>query len=532
MSQSQLLNVLITWLLLPFSAAFLSALLPSLARSLTLLSSLSTLLVGAWAWRGGSLDLLLIGDLGVKLQVDRLAAPFLLLNALVVLAVLVDRWRRLPPGPFLVLLQVLLGGLNSAFVSVDLVTLYVALEVVGITAFLLILQKRDARQLWVALRYLLVGNIVMTLYLVGVALLYLQVGSFQLSGLARLPAGDRGAAVILALLLVGLLTKSGQFFSGLWLPRTHAEAPAEVSALLSGVVVAGGLCPLLRLADLLPGLQPLLAWLGLAGALLGLLYALLESDLKRLLAWSTLSQLGLMLLNPAVGGAYALAHGLAKAALFLVAAQVPSRRLADWWRHPLPPALALPLVLASLSIAGAPLLLGFWSKQALFTPPLSGFPGLPVALSGWLLPLLAVGTAAVYARLVGLRLGPAAGTAASSSAGVPCVLPAPGAALLGALLLVAGVLPLLAPASAVELQPAALAAAGGKALAVLAAGAGVEALRRLAMARSLPGLRPPDLERFADLLGGMAVMGAAVVVLLLGWPEPLTLESEVLAWRG
>jgi multicomponent Na+:H+ antiporter subunit D len=63
----------------------------------------------------------------------------------------------------------------------------VALEVVGITAFLLILQKRDARQLWVALRYLLVGNAVMTLYLVGVAVLYLHSGSFRLTALADFP---------------------------------------------------------------------------------------------------------------------------------------------------------------------------------------------------------------------------------------------------------------------------------------------------------------------------------------------------------
>lgn len=514
MSQTQLLNVLITWLVFPFGAAFVSALLPSLGRWLTLLGTASTLLVGGWAWSGGSLELNLIDELGVRLQVDRLAAPFLLLNGLVLLAVLLDRWRRLPEGPFLLLVLVLLGGLNSAFLTLDLVSLYVALEVVGITAFLLILQRRDSLQLWIALRYLVISNGVMTLYLVGVGLLYLQTGSFQITSLNSLPAGDRGLPVILALLLVGLLTKSGLFVSGLWLPRTHAEAPAEVSALLSGVVVAGGLCPLLRLQAQLPGLQPVLAWVGLASVLLGLLYALLESDLKRLLAWSTLSQLGLVLLNPAVGGAYALAHGLAKAALFLVAGQVPSRRLADWARHPLPPGLAVPLLLASLSIAGAPLLLGFWSKQALFTPPLTGFPGLPAALASWLLPLLSVGTAAVYARLCWLSLGRGGG------------LPAPGAALLAVLLLLGGLLPLLLPAAQVS------AADGGKALAVLAAGGGVEALRQLARSRRLAGLRPPDLERLADLFGGMAVMGAGLVLLLLGWPEPLGMEAEVLAWRG
>jgi multicomponent Na+:H+ antiporter subunit D len=520
MSESQLLNLLISWLLFPFAAAFVSALLPSLGRWLALLASASTVVVAGWAWRGGSLQLNLIGELGVQLQVDQLAAPFLLLNAVVVLAVLIDRWRNLPPGPFPVLLPVLLGGLNSAFLAIDLVSLYVALEVVGITAFLLILQKRDAQQLWIALRYLLISNSVMNLYLVGVALLYLQVGSFRLTSLSEFLPGDRGIAVIVALLLVGLLTKSGLFLSGLWLPRTHAEAPAEVSALLSGVVVAGGLCPLLRLNAQLPGLQPLLAWVGLASALLGLVYALLESDLKRLLAWSTLSQLGLVLLNPMVGGVYALAHGLAKAALFLVAGHVPSRRLAGWACQPLPPLLALPLLLASLSIAGAPLLLGFWSKQAVFTPPLAGFPGLPASLANWLLPLLGVGTAAVYARLCWLPIGLGAGAG----------MQAPGAVLLAGLLLLSGVLALLQPLAPVVAETNLNAV--GKALAVLAAGAGVEALRQLAMARSLPGLRPPNLEQFSDLLGSMAVMGAGLMLVLMGWPEALSLENEVLAWRG
>ena len=181
-------NLLITWLLLPFSAAFLAALLPSLARWCCLLSGVTTIVVGVWAWQGGILVLDLIGPLGVQLRVDGLAAPFLLLNALVLLAVLAERWRRLPEGPFLVLLPLLLGGLNSAALVFDLVSLYVALEVVGITAFLLILRNRDAAQLWIALRYLLVGNSVMTLYLVGVALLYLQAGSFRITALAALPA--------------------------------------------------------------------------------------------------------------------------------------------------------------------------------------------------------------------------------------------------------------------------------------------------------------------------------------------------------
>ncbi len=140
--------LLIAWLLAPLLAAFSAALLPSLARPLALLSALATAALGLALTAGlGPWSLELIGPLGVLLQFDEAAAPFVLLNGLVVLAVLLDGWRQSVPGPFLVLVMVLLAGLNSAFVAVDLVSLYVALEVVGVAAFLLVLRQRSARQL-------------------------------------------------------------------------------------------------------------------------------------------------------------------------------------------------------------------------------------------------------------------------------------------------------------------------------------------------------------------------------------------------
>lgn len=486
--------LLTAWLLLPLLAAFTAPLLPSLARPLALLSALLSAGLGLALSAGqGPWSLELVGPLGVLLQFDATAAPFVLLNGLVVLAVLLDGWQQPLNGPFPVLLMVLLAGLNSAFVAVDLLSLYVALEVVGITAFLLMLGQRSSLQLWIGLRYLLVGNTVMVIYLLGVALLYLRSGSFRLQALADLaPADGAATSITLALLLVALLTKAGVFLSGLWLPRTHAEAPANVSALLSGVVVAGGLCPLLRLSQALPQLQPLLVVIGLASALLGVSYALAETDLKRLLAWSTLSQVGLVILDPTVGGVYALAHGLAKAGLFLLAGRVGERNLVRWRQSALPLQQALPLWLGALSIAGAPPLLGFWAKEGLSR-------GLSGPSSGVLLVAM-VGTAAVYARLLRRPLAPASGA-----------LPL-GPALLALLLLAGGML--LAPLPA---QGSLL-----KAAAVLAAGAGLELLLDLGL-RAAAGLgRPavPKLERLDDLLGGIALVGVALMALLLGGGLP------------
>ncbi len=478
-------TLLIGWLLLPYTAAFLAALLPPLARWLALVCCLATGAV-AVAIQAGALpaSLSLLGPYGVALQPDGLAVPFLLLDALVCGAVVLDGWRRTLPGPFLLLLMVLHGGLASAFVAVDLVSLYVTLEVVGISAFLLILITRSERSLWLALRYLLIGNTVMTLYLVGAAVVYLTQGSFRLEAVA-----GAGAAA-LALLLVGLLTKAGLFLSGLWLPRTHAEAPAEVSALLSGVVVAAGVVPLLRLSSVVPTLAAVLPVIGVASAALGLLFALVEADAKRLLAWSTLSQMGLVVLAPAAGGLYALGHGLAKAALFLVARRFPGRDLAGWAGRPLAAGVWAPLWIGSLSIVGMPPLLGFFAKSGLDR-------SLPGSM-GLLLSLLTVGTAAVYARLWGAPLQDASAATPPEPAWSPGVL----------LLLLA--LVLLGAAEATRTWSSELVPAVAKAALVLAAGVGLH--RLLQPLRRLPWFRLPDLEGFPDLVGGMAVVGAGLLV--------------------
>jgi multicomponent Na+:H+ antiporter subunit D len=474
----------IGWLLLPFLAAFLAALLPSLGRPLTLICCLATAAV-ALAARQGLLPpvLELLGPQGVELRPDAFAAPFLLLNALICAAVLLDGWRRSLPGPFPLLLMVLHGGLDSAFVAADLVSLYVTLEVVGISAFLLILTPRSRRSLWIALRYLLISNTVMLFFLVGAAVVYQQEGSFRFTAVAAVRGG--GA---LALLLVGLLTKSGLFVSGLWLPRTHAEAPAEVSALLSGVVVTAGLCPLLRLAMAVPAIAAVLPPIGLASGALGILFALFDADAKRLLAWSTLSQLGLVALAPAAAGGYALAHGLGKGALFLAARRFPSRVLAGWRERPLPTDLWWTMWIGSLSIVGLPPLLGFFAKARL-----------EQSVEGWsslVLPGLMVGTTAVYARLWG---APRAAAAAGEGP-----LPPAGTLLLLAALLVPGLQ--LAVGRAVPWS-----SFGKTALIVLTGLAVHQLLERL---RRRDGLRLPDLEGFGDLLGGIGVVGAALLVVL------------------
>lgn len=485
---------LISWLLIPYLAAFIAALLPSVGPGLLLLSSLATVLVGLFPLLGeSSVPLDLLGRYGVSLNLDLQAGWFVLLNGVLFTAVLLDGWQRRCAGQSAMLLLVLQGGLNTAFLCTDLISLYVTLEVIGISAFLLILSGRSDRSLWVGLRYLLVGNTAMSLYLIGAGLAYSQTGSFTFESLRDLALGAPQV-----FLLIGLLTKAGLFVSGLWLPSTHAQASPEISALLSGVVVTAGAAPLLRIGELNASLQLVLQVVGLASALLGLIYALCIHDAKRLLAWSTLSQMGLVVLSPASGGLMALAHGFAKATLFLQARSFATRDLRHWSQQRLSGAVWIPLLIASVSIPGLPPLLGAAAKKSLSEV-------LPLPWS--VLPeLLAIGSVAVYARLCSVPVIAACQPSSAASTPHGSTSPESSAGSWGSWLLVAALL-----------IGGWVAASPGDWLATaLVFGAGLLLHLLLEALRRRQDLQLPALDSLQALIGNLGLVGAALLMALRG----------------
>ena len=131
---------------------------------------------------------------------------------------------------------------------------------------------------------------------------------------------------------------------------------------MSGVVVKAGVLPLVRCALLIVELDPIVRIFGVVTALLGVFFAVFEKDAKRMLAFHTISQLGFILAAPEVGGFYALTHGLVKSSLFLIVGNLPSRNLKELQHKPIPNQIWIPLVIASFSISGFPLLSGFGAK--------------------------------------------------------------------------------------------------------------------------------------------------------------------------
>ena len=248
------------------------------------------------------------------------------------------------------------GSVNATFICADFISLYVALEVISIASFSLMSYTRSDRSIWVGLRYLFVSNTAMLFYLVGALLIYKANNSFSYEGLGNCPPEA------VALIFLGLLAKGGIFVSGLWLPLTHSEAETPVSAMLSGVVVKAGVFPLVRCAIMLQEIEPIVRFLGVATAILGVTYAIWQKDTKRTLAFSTVSQLGFILAAPSVGGFYALTHGLAKSSLFLTAGNLPSRNFKELATKKINTFYWLILVIGGLSISGLPLLAGYAAK--------------------------------------------------------------------------------------------------------------------------------------------------------------------------
>jgi multicomponent Na+:H+ antiporter subunit D len=382
----------IAWIAFPFIVGFVIFLAPKLNRYLAMLGAIASVAYGLLLFTQQSpVSLQLLDNFGVTLLVDKLTGYFVLTNALVTAAVLLYCWRSDKTAFFYAQTIIVHGSVNAAFACADFVSLYVALEVSGIAAFLLIAYPRSDRSIWVALRYLFISNTAMLFYLVGAVLAYQTNHSFAFSALRGAPPEA------LALIFLGLLVKGGVFVSGLWLPLTHSESETPVSALLSGVVVKAGVYPLVRCALMVEEIDPLVRMFGVGTVFLGVFYAIFEKDTKRMLAWSTISQLGWILVAPEVGGFYALAHGLVKSALFLIAGNLPSRNLKELQQKPMDTRIWVALMIASLSISGFPLVAGFGAKVLTMKNLL---PWQEIAMN-----VAATGTAIVFARFIFLPRG-------------------------------------------------------------------------------------------------------------------------------
>ena len=346
----------------------------------TLLQSGDTVvyLLGGWA-----------PPLGIALRADGLSAGMLLAVAVVVCGI--GAYARADFGSvagepeqrasfvYWLLLLAVWGSLNLVFVSGDLFTLYVALELLTFSGVPLVCLDGKGETLRAALRYLLFALAGSLLYLLGAVLLYGGYGTLDIALLAGRVGPEPIAWAAVALMTVGLLAKTALFPLHIWLPPAHAGAPAAASAVLSALVVKGSWFLVVRLwFDVMPGVvtlpaAQLLAGMGAAAIVVGSVVALRQERLKLLVAYSTIAQIGyLFLMFPLAfdasgstlvhgtvltgGLLQAVAHATAKAGMFMAAGLVYAAlghdRIADLGGV----ARAMPVTVLAFAIAGLALM--------------------------------------------------------------------------------------------------------------------------------------------------------------------------------
>ena len=279
-----------------------------------------------------------------------------------------------------------------ACLSNNIIMLYVAVEASTITSGLLVAFYWDKRSLEAGYKYLMLLTVGITFSLFGCVLIYATGANILggskgllLSDLRTVAGSFPPTTVILAsaFLIVGFGTKAGIAPFHPWLPDAHAEAPTPVSALLSGVMLKVALYALVRTVSLFyPTFAPVAMFalaLGVFTLIIGDIMALAQDDLKRMLAYSSVSQIGYVLVGFGIGtqlGIYAglfhlLNHALAKALLFLAAGAIiystGARKISELGGlAKRMPVTSFCFFVGALAVSGIPPLNGFQSKLALF----------------------------------------------------------------------------------------------------------------------------------------------------------------------
>ncbi len=289
--------------------------------------------------------------------------------------------REEPKEKYHMLVLTLLTGATGMVLTGDIFNLFVFFEILSLSSYALTGYNRDRGGTEAAIKYLIQGSIGSAFILIGIALLYGMFGTLNMADIAAHVAGADPTFLFmtLSLLIVGFGVEAAIFPLNAWLPDAHSSAPSSVSAILSGIAIETGAYAVARIVYTIfdgHGIMLVLAVLGVITLLLGEMSAFRQrDDIKRLLAYSSIGQMGLIMLAFGIAsdaGVFAalfqlVSHTLAKALLFLASGyiiyRVGSKKLSALAglgrRMPITGAM---IAIAVLSLVGVPPFAGFMSK--------------------------------------------------------------------------------------------------------------------------------------------------------------------------
>jgi multicomponent Na+:H+ antiporter subunit D len=396
----------------------------------------SSVSVGGWAV-----------PLGIVLVVDRLSALMLVVASTVALGVLVfavgqgaaDGSEETPLSIFHPTFLVLVAGVSNAFLAGDLFNLYVGFEILLMASYVLLTLGGTAARIRGGITYIIVSLTSSLVFLAAIGLVYAATGTVNMAQLAvrlgELPAGTQ--VLLQSMLLIAFGIKAAVFPLSAWLPDSYPTAPAPVTAVFAGLLTKVGVYAIIRTQTLLfPGgaLDDVLLWAALATMLIGILGAVAQSDLRRMLSFTLVSHIGYMVFGIALGTAAGLAgavfyvahHIAIQTTLFLVAGLVERQggttsidKLGGLARRS--PLLAVLFFVPAMNLAGIPPLSGFIGKLGLLQAGVAdGSAGALTLVAGGvvtsLLTLLAVARVWTRAFWRSPNQSPAEETAAAAAA--------------------------------------------------------------------------------------------------------------------
>lgn len=338
-----------------------------------------TLQVGGWP-----------APFGITIVADLFSAILVVLTGVLAVAIVIYSGASIDRGRehfgYYPITMVLLAGVCGTFLTGDLFNLYVWFEVLLIASFVLLALGGERAQLEGALKYVALNLVASAVLLVTIGVLYGLTGTVNLADLSqRLPEVQPPGLVVVvaAMLLIAFGIKAALVPLFFWLPASYHTPPVAVSALFSGLLTKVGIYSLVRMftllfADQAADFQPLLLAVAALTMIIGALGALSQHEMRRLLSFDVISQVGYLMMGLALftvsamaGLIYFLVHvALAESALFLLSGAV--RRLTGTFQltHTgglwvLKPGLAVLFGIAAMSLAGIPPFSGFVAKLAL-----------------------------------------------------------------------------------------------------------------------------------------------------------------------
>lgn len=332
-----------------------------------------------------------VAPYGIELRFDEFSAVIAIVCLLGLLAIIYSKQYvphaiaepRIPYYYTLLLLN--LVAMIGFAVTGDLFNLYVFMEILSLSGYALVAVSGERIAEMAAFKYLVMGSVSSLMVLFGIGLLYALTGSLNMADVATRLDGAPSAplAVAFAVLTLGFMVKAAIFPLHIWLPDAHAIAPGPISAILSGLVVKVGIIGMLRVYQIayasgavdMSGLNLVLMWLGAISIVMGAFFAVFQDDIKMMLAYSTVSNIGYIVMGLGLASTYGVIgasvhvfnHALIKATLFFGAGalihQTGKRTLTDLAGvgRSMPVTVAA-ISIGAISIVGIPPTAGFLCK--------------------------------------------------------------------------------------------------------------------------------------------------------------------------